>query len=519
MYSGDCFYGFTRFLYNKSFEFGGSDIEADADGYDDLADTDHVMFSDSVPGNKYHFGIVCRILTENEINHNARCVSKEKTFFDAKGLSIDSAADLSSFVKGNNKFVSIESYLNYGGLSMVSPIFKVGSSRPISDFDEDSMISSIVVSEKQVADAVSDSFKNISFKKAKSFATELGGMVAIKSFNQNVFVIHKHGVTLHQSLLELKQSTEGNPISVAQGEILPDKFAISNSYGSNGFNLVCSTNNAVYGIDLNKQSLWIAYIDESGLIQSNMADLFNARKFIETVKDGELLIDGMAFYDKNRKSILFSLVNSNNYKNTLFFNEDIKAFSKRIEYASRLSVGFINELLSVPYESSISSNSIWKHNSDLISDLQNFYGEKKMFKFVFVMNGNNSQTNFARIPKIHESLHIISNREPFSAIKFGTEEQEGIYAVFYDESRQDFWNNPIWGENGWHVPVLVQTETKNPNVGPILPNPWPAEIYGYDPKARQRGMWLLVELSYGGLGGEKEIYIKGVDSRFNISTL
>ena len=519
MYSGDCFYGFTRFLYNKSFEFGGSDIEADVYGYDELADTDNEMFSDSVPDNKYHFGIVCQILTENEINHNARCVSKEKTFFDAKGLSIDSAADLSSFVKGNNKFVSIESYLNYGGLSMVSPIFKVGSSRPISDFDEDSMISSIVVSEKQVADAVSDSFKNISFKKVKSFATELGGMVAIKSFNQNVFVIHKHGVTLHQSLLELKQSTEGNPISVAQGEILPDKFAISNSYGSNGFNLVCSTNNAVYGIDLNKQSLWIAYIDESGLIQSNMADLFNARKFIETVKDGELLIDGMAFYDKNRKSILFSLVNSNDYKNTLFFNEDIKAFSKRIEYASRLSVGFINELLSVPYESSISSNSIWKHNSDLISDLQNFYGEKKMFKFVFVMNGNNSQTNFARIPKIHESLHIISNREPFSAIKFCTEEQEGVYAVFYDESRQDFWNNPIWGENGWHVPVLVQTETKNPNVGPILPNPWPVEIYGYDPKARQRGMWLLVELSYGGLGGEKEIYIKGVDSRFNISTL
>ena len=66
---------------------------------------------------------------------------------------------------------------------------------------------------------------------------------------------------------------------------------------------------------------------------------------------------------------------------------------------------------------------------------------------------------------------------------------------------------------------MVQTETKSPNVGPILPNPWPVEIYGYDPKARQRGMWLLVELSYGGLGGEKEIYIKGVDSRFNISTL
>lgn len=31
-----------------------------------------------------------------------------------------------------------------------------------------------------MADAVSDSFKNISFKKPKSFATELGGMVAIK---------------------------------------------------------------------------------------------------------------------------------------------------------------------------------------------------------------------------------------------------------------------------------------------------------------------------------------------------
>ena len=83
MYSGDCFYGFTRFLYNKSFEFGGSDIEADVNGYEDIADTDNVMFSDSGQDNKYHFGIVCQILTENEINHNARCVSKEKTFFDA----------------------------------------------------------------------------------------------------------------------------------------------------------------------------------------------------------------------------------------------------------------------------------------------------------------------------------------------------------------------------------------------------------------------------------------------------
>ena len=45
MYSGDCFYGFTRFLYNKSFEFGGSDIEADVNGYEDLADTDNVMLS------------------------------------------------------------------------------------------------------------------------------------------------------------------------------------------------------------------------------------------------------------------------------------------------------------------------------------------------------------------------------------------------------------------------------------------------------------------------------------------
>ena len=518
-YNGDCFYGKTRFLINKSFEFGGDEATGDFDLFKERADYNKELFQSSIYKNKYHFGILLEILTENELNHNARCVSNDKTFFDAKGYSIDNYRDIETYVKGNNKQSSVESMLNYGGLSKLSPIFKVGTAKAISDYDEDSMRSSVVVSEKQTADAIADSFKNITFKKAKAFATEYGGMVAIKNLFNNVFIVHRNGVTLHQSNLQVKQTSDSNPITIAQGEILPDNFMKVGSFGSQSKLAVYASDISLYGYDLVLQKAWQSFVDEGGLRQIDMADQYFAKKFWNNAKDSSVINKIILGYDKSRKTILFSFKTVNDYLSTVFFNEEIKAFVSREEFFANRLIGFRNDLLSVKYESVPSSNIIYAHNSNIISDLQSFYGDKKILKFVFVMNGNNSQTNFARTPKIHESLHIISNREPFSAIKFGTEEQEGIYAIFYDESRPDFWNNPIWGENGWHVPILVQTETKNPNVGPIQPNPWPAEIYGYDPKSRQRGMWLLVELKYGGLGGEKEIYIKGVDSRFNISTL
>ena len=518
-YSGDCFYGKTRFLVNKSYEFGGDDATGDLDLFKERADYNKELFKSSIYKNKYHFGILLEILTENELNHNARCVSNDKTFFDAKGYSIDNNRDVETYVKGNNRQSSVESMLNYGGLSKLSPIFKVGTAKSITDYDEDSMKSTIVVSEKQIADSIADSFKNISFKKAKSFATEFGGMVSIKNLFNNVFVVHRNGITLHQTNLEVKQTSESNPITLAQGEILPDNFMKVGLFGSQSKLSVYASEISLYGYDLTLQKAWQSFLDETGLKQVDMEDIYFAKKFWNTARNNEDVNKIILGYDKSRKSVLFSFKTVNDCLSTVFFNEELKAFTSREEFCANRLIGFRNDLLSIKYESNPVSNVIYLHNSKAISDIQTFYGNKKMLKFVFVMNGNNSQTNFARIPKIHESLHIISAREPFSAIKFGTEEQEGIYAVFYDESRQDFWNNPIWGENGWHVPVLVQTETKNPNVGPILPNPWPAEIYGYDPKARQRGMWLLVELSYGGLGGEKEIYIKGVDSRFNISTL
>lgn len=525
-FGGDCFYGFTRFALNKSFEFGGDDTMGDPEAWQkQYGTTEGGMFTDDPFGRKYHFGVMAEVLTENEIFQGARISTKEATHFDACGFSFNSTSDLARFAKSSSKNICNENLKSYGGLSATSFVYEVGGAKLINDFDRDSFLSGAVFSDRQIGDAVSDYFRNITLTKLKTFDMSLGGIVAIKEFGGNILMLHRHGATLHQTELLIKQTTENNPITIAQGEVLPDLYRRVGNYGVAFSDAAIVTPRAIYGFDSVKERPWVIFREDQSLMQVDLCEVSSAKGFWSSMinfsdqSTGVSIVDAALGYDVNREEVHFSLLRSDSTRMTFIYSEALKAFTCRVECFSSHLIGFRNGLLSATYGLSSGNNVVYRMNSPSQSDYQFFHGQKKLFRFVFVLNGR-GEKDFSRIPKVYEAIHLLSSRVPFRQIKFGTENQPGVLAIFYDESRADFWNNPDWKESKWRVPVSVQTSARQ-DVGPLRMSDHPeypvGAIYGFDPNAAQRGTWLEVEINYGGQGNEEEIYIKGVESHFNVS--
>ena len=525
-FGGDCFYGYTRFALNKSFEFGGDDTLGDPELWQkQFGTTEGGMFIDDPYNRKYHFGVIAEVLSENEIFQGARITTKEATHFDACGYSFSSVEDLARFAKSASKDICNENLKNYGGLSSTSFIYEVGGAKLINDYDRDSFLSGVTFSDRQIGDAVADGFRSITFTKLKTFDMSLGGIVAIREFNSNVILVHRHGVTLHQTELVIKQTTDNNPITIAQGEVLPDLYRRIGTFGAPSPFAIATTPRGIYSFDTVKDRPWAIFRDDQSYSQVDLTEVCSAKKFWSNVIDfsgasmGSVVADIGVGYDPNREEVHFSILKTDTTRMTFIYSEAIKAFSCRQEYFSRMLIGFRNSLLSSTYGLAIGNDRVYRHNSSLESDLQYFHGEKKLFRFVFVLNGR-GEKDFSRLPKIHEAIALLSSRIPFREIKFSTEHQPGVLATFYNEARSDFWNNPEWKESQWRVPVSVQ-QTARQDVGPLRMSDHPeypsGSIYGFDPGAAQRGTWLEVEITYGGQGGETEIYIKSVESHFNVS--
>ena len=517
--SGDCFLNSMNFFLNKSFEFGGDDTAGDIDLWNKhWGPLNNASFQNSPFGHKYHHGVLAKITCESELNANARIATKDATFFDALGLAhtIDNWVKM---VKSSSADICKESFLNYGGLSRLSVIYQVGSNTIVNDYDKDSYNSSVLVSDKQQGDAIADSFRKITFTKLKSFAMTLGGIEAIRCLNGQIFLIHRYGTTLHQSEMIIKQTQDNNPITIAQGEVLPETYLFIGKYGAQSKKAVIQSDSALYGFDKERERPWMVKGSPEGYQQVDMVEEFNAKKlfdgyidFIKQYNTSPISMVNLG-YDASRNEIHFSVLLTAGGKMTFIFSEKINAFIGRQEYFANRLIGFLNEMLSTIYDDQNDMNVVFQHNSYLKSDLQTFHNSKKTFRFVFTVNGK-GEKDYSRVPKIHESLQFHSSREPFSTIKFSTEHQDGTYSPFYDEARDDFWNNPEWKENAWRVPVLVQNSAKA-NIGPLIPTTNPLlDVFGYDPNAAQRGTWLEIQVEYS---GSEEIYIKNVTSYFNTS--
>ena len=516
---GDCFLNTMNFFLNKTFEFGGDDTAGDLELWNKhWGALNAASFGDGQYGHKYHHGVLAKITCESELNANARIATKDATFFDALGLS-HSMGNYVKIVKSSSKDICKESFLNYGGLSKVSVVYQVGSNSFVSDYDKDSYNSSVLVSDKQQGDAIADSFRKITFTKLKSFAMTLGGIEAIRCLNDQIFLIHRYGTTLHQTEMIIKQTQDNNPITIAQGEVLPETYLYIGKYGAQSKGAIAQSDIALYGFDKERERPWMVKGTSGGYQQIDMVEEFNAKKlfdgYIDFLKEYNTSPISMVNlgYDASRNEIHFSTLLTGGDKMTFIFNEKINAFIGRQEYFANRLIGFLNEMLSTIYNNQNDMNVVFQHNSYQKSDLQTFHNSKKTFRFVFTVNGK-GEKDYSRVPKIHESLQFHSSREPFSTIKFSTEHQEGTYSSFYDEARDDFWNNPEWKENSWRVPVLVQNSAKA-NIGPIIPTTNPLlDVFGYDPNAAQRGTWLEIQVEYS---GSEEIYIKNVTSYFNTS--
>jgi len=536
IYQGDCYFLPTLFLLNKSHEFGGSDVQGEPDewigddGYGKVG-SDGINNCYGTSKKNYHFGIFAYMYCYSEVHPGARCVTKDRTYYEAENNETiyESGVFTSAFkakalpyTLSNTKKYTHESNEVYMAYSDATLIYKAMSLEDYTD-DSNKYISGVAFSARQVVGEIQDSFRIFDMSKIKIFATELGGITGMVGMNERFLLIHNYGVTIHSSEMQFKQKVEGSTISIGSGEILPDVYSVIGNYGAMYQHEIVEGLNGIYGFDTHKDAIWV--IDKSNMQQHNLPYVAGAFNFISRYKTdyGKSMIYNSSissrvviYADKDKGQILFSIPGYGGM--TFIYNELLKTFTSAFNGCFTNIVRFGTNLYTTHYFNTADDCKIFLLFSSSNSDKLNIFGSNLTFKFAFRLNGG-SEDGLTLLPKYFNALMIASQNLPFDRIKFTSEFMKGEYTPFYSLSREDFWNNPVWKENMWCVPVLVKTDAKV-GYAPINVGTEQDKIYGIDPGTQIRGLYMDVQLEYDRkVIEDNDIYIKHVIATFNKSVL
>ncbi|MHA2064183.1 MAG: hypothetical protein ACXABY_07360, partial [Candidatus Thorarchaeota archaeon] len=84
--------------------------------------------------------------------------------------------------------------------------------------------------------------------------------------------------------------------------------------------------------------------------------------------------------------------------------------------------------------------------------------------------------------KIFDNMSLISNKVDFFRVDYTTAQLIGVHFPWIDLSDGQFWRNPLYKENSWHLPILRS------NLPPADPD--------YDLGAAMRDNKMTLKLTY-----------------------
>jgi hypothetical protein len=534
VYGGDCHTKWFQFLLNKSAEFGGSDVTGEPEEWTSLdnsygkANSDGINNCHGTSIKKYSFGMLMSYIGYSVVNPAARCVTDEKSYFEAENGKLIPVNNytytnpVKMYVQSGSPKYYKESHSAYTSFSKQALLFRVSGVDKMTGADANRYSSSVIYSDTEGALEVVDSYRNVDFSKLRTFAPGLGGICAMVSYKDYIYVIHKSGVTLHTSEMQMQQVNDAKVVSIGSGEILPSIFMQLGSYGAQSINHVVLGKKGLYGYDSITNLIWI--IDFESLQQYDLPKLCQATKFIKNyVADyGEakpLSTDPQdypyLYNDDTCDSIVISL---NEYNVSFFFNEGIFAFTHSMTEAVRLSFGYGKVQYLYSIGDIVNKNKIFAFNGYDKSERLNIFGHEKTFIFVVRTNGGKEDAGLI-ISKLFNTLLITSPYIVFDRIRFFTDYMVGDYDIFFNLGRTDFWNNPEWKENKWVVPMLVKTDQKYGHA-PIPVSSNDQYVFGIDPNTEIRGLWAGVEIQFDGNGkDDREILIDSMVFNYKKSEL
>jgi len=534
VYGGDCFTKWFQFLFNKSAEFGGTYITGEPEewygdnGYGKV-DSDGINNCHVTSQKKYHFGLLMALRTYSELNPAARISQDNSTFFEAEKGAIEPNASSNSYINavktyvqsGSEKYYK-ESHLGYTALSKQALLYRIETLGKES-YDEQRYISTVMYSDREVPTEFVDSYRNVDFTKAKTFATKYGGIVAMLNRDDYIFIVHKNGLTLHTSEMQMQQVNENQAVSIGVGEVLPSQMKELGNYGAACFDNVAMGRRGIYGYDESVNILW--YLDFESMTQYDLPKARSSYGFIKKYITDYGKQSSLSSIVKNYPIVYFDDIGSNiifssgKYGATIFFNEDLKAYTNSMTESIRLIFGFGNTLYMSNASDSGIKGKIFSFDGFGISERLYIFEKRKTFVLSIRTNGGKDEAGNL-ISKLFDSVLIASKYTVFDRIKFSSDYMVGDYDTFFDLNRAEFWQNPSWKENHWAVPVLVKTDQKY-GYAPIPVTNNNQYIFGIDPETGIRGLWMGVELQFDGsdLKEDNEVVIKSMMFNYKKSEL
>jgi len=241
----------------------------------------------------------------------------------------------------------------------------------------------------------------------RDYNSELGQIVKLISFNNNLFCIFENGVALitvdGRTLIN-----EKSDVYIDDAKVLASKATLlTTQVGSTNPESIISSYTTVYGVDYTRNKVWrIEGKNVKILSDYTVETLLNKYKhaLLDPSENGIPKI--YTSYDAAKKSVYFtySLLKNNSYtyapSGTVYYSELTNTWVSRLSVSPKYQLmrGIVNNA----FDLTEYVNEAWESNVNTVYN--NFYGKQYPFEIEFIMHGEVS------VEKILTNLTILSNK-------------------------------------------------------------------------------------------------------------
>lgn len=298
-------------------------------------------------------------------------------------------------------------------------------------------------------------FRGINYK---DYIKKHGKIVEVIVSN-NVFYMIQENAISYLPIAEriITSETAANAVLVQNADVLPTQdnaLVISDVYGSRWQFSVKTSNNTVYGVDVEKNKIWRLIGNKLELISDFVVQGF-IKKFTDSynlLKNELLNVDVRTHYNRYTNDIIFVFYNKNIESDTfsLTFNESINKWITFNSWIPYMTFSYFDKFFSLNQKEN--HNLFYEHN---VLPYTTYYDKQENFILEYVINEN------LNVQKVLDNLQIISNKEFPIKIEYNTDNDTNVIQILVPRQNGNLLLSDIeYRENHFYVKVVKNQQKR-----------------------------------------------------------
>jgi len=319
LYGGDCYAGlmWKQVWYPRGIDEApqATDLTAYAEGRRNIGMLNYGYVIPVPAQSNYNFNIRSK---DRSVPGEFAALGRDRSFIPARALSSSRGNRLFDTGKINKGYMDQDSSSNkFFKLSDSAPYYKelfpnrVYASEP---FKENTFINGFTI------------FKGLNYK---DYNSELGPIYRLITLGDKLFVVFRDGVGIIGVNERTQVSTDTGGVFIDNADVLSQKATIiSTGYGSDFPDSVETTNNYIYGVDMNRVKIWRTNGGPLDIISdTRVQNILNEILVAINSVSSDAIITVHTTYDPSKSDVSFTFyaqdpTDKNNYAlRTLIYNE------------------------------------------------------------------------------------------------------------------------------------------------------------------------------------------------------